>query len=706
MTSKRPPSSSIPAKSNRASRSGRASASNPPDLNSELNNASQLADQISGYRVRKSGGTTGLATPSHPSPGQKASRLSSPDIAEDGPTQPSWLGRFPLHRWLLNWKLLLAIAVMTCGGSLAFSLAVLLRLPGTPNCPAIFWPMASASIRFECARLAASKATIKDLQEAITLVDSLPADHPMRGEADRLIEQWSTELLELAEEVFQEGKLTEAIGAAKKIPAKSTAAQLVEKQIARWNKIWGKGEDLYRKAEEELRKENFRAAFSYAVRLTDLDNKFWQTIKYEELSGRITAAKEDSQKLAKALRLMEDGGEQNLLEAMKLALGIPPQSYVYKSAQDTVNKVAKKILDLAESKLEQRNLDAAMKLLDNIPDRANVKEDARDLAVLANAMSQSWQNSVASIEDAISQAQRIGQNRPLYKKAQQLISRWQKEIEAIAQLEKARSIAASGSTESLSEAISQAAQVQQSNPRWQEAQKEIGTWTKDIQTRQDRPTLDQAEQLAASGDISGLQAAINTASRIGSGRALSGEAQEKIARWTEQIQRIQDQPILDRARALADAGDLPGAVATAQSISSGRVLSRDAQDIIRNAQQQQKSQQVEVSAQSTLDQARRSAATGTVDSLLEGIAAANQISSSSSLRADADAAISEWSYQILRAAESRAVYDLAGAIAIARRIPSYSSAYSEAQQQIQTWLQQSRPPAAASPTSSAPPAEQ
>lgn len=76
--------------------------------------------------------------------------------------------------------------------------------------------LASASMRFECARIAASKQTANDLLEAIVLVDGLPADHAMREEANRLVELWSQEVLKIAEESFQAGKLQDAIDAAEK----------------------------------------------------------------------------------------------------------------------------------------------------------------------------------------------------------------------------------------------------------------------------------------------------------------------------------------------------------------------------------------------------------------------------------------------------------------------------------------------------------
>ena len=78
-------------------------------------------------------------------------------------------------------------------------MAMLLKLPAAPNCPAIFWPLASASVRLHCAQVAANKETVDDLLEAIALVDSLPKDHPLRPEIDRHIEEWSLDILKIGD---------------------------------------------------------------------------------------------------------------------------------------------------------------------------------------------------------------------------------------------------------------------------------------------------------------------------------------------------------------------------------------------------------------------------------------------------------------------------------------------------------------------------
>ncbi len=630
-----------------------------------------------------------------PPPPPKTSQQPKPrpadqaGVKETAPGNRPGAARLPRRwwRWLYSWKFWLVATGLGSVGTGALALALLLQMPGLPNCPAIFWPLASASLRFECARLAASKQTSTDLLEAIALVDSLPKDHPLREEADRLVELWSLEVLKLAEADFNAGKLNEAIAAARRLSPKVSAYKLVEERVQRWQAIWQKAETFYRKAEESLRDLDWRQAFSYSVRLLDVDNTFWQTTKYNELTGKINTARADGNTLGKAQRLADYGGLNDLLEAIKLAQSIGQNSYVHQAAQKAIGEFGQKMVDLAQAMLDRRDLQGALNVLGKIPDIANLNEQVKDLTVLANAQSQVWQNTVPEIEEAISQAQRIRPDRPLYRKAQQLIVRWQLEIEAIAQLEKARILSQPGTVNDLAAAIAEASTIPRSNPRWSDVQKQIQTWTAQIQTIEDRPLLDQAEQTATQGDITALQAAVAQANQITQGRALYKEAQGKARRWTGQIQQIQDQPYLDRAREFANAGDLVSAVRTAEQIGAERSLYADAQVDVKQWRSQLRTQELQVQAQQKLQTARQLANTGSPAGLANAISAADQVPAGNALRSDADNAINEWSTQLLQVAKSQSVYDVPGAIAVAQKIPARSSVYAEAQQEIQAWKQ-------------------
>lgn len=597
-----------------------------------------------------------------------------------------------------SWKFLIFLGLSTTLGAGALATAFIFQLPGLPNCPAVFWPLASASMRFECARIAASKQTADDLLEAIALVDGLPPNHAMRAEADRLIELWSQEVLKLAEELFQKGKLQEAIAAARKIPAKVTAYRLVEERVNRWQTIWAKAEDIYRKVEAALRKRDWREAFHTATRLLDIDNRFWQTTQYDDLNQRINTARNEGNKLYKAENLADAGGLENILAAMKLAQEIPQGSYVYDLAQQKIQGFGRKLLELAQASLDRRNLQEALEIVNKIPKSARLELQTKDFTVLANAQSQTWQDTVIGLEEAITQAQRLRPNSPLYQKAQQLITRWQYEIEGLAQLERARTMAQGGTVNSLMMAISAASQVSTSNPRWDEAQKQIQQWRSQAETIQDQPLLDQADQYASAGDLNSLQAAIAQASQVGSGRALYAQAQSRIRQWTNQIETAQDQPYLDQAQAYAGMGNVGAAISAAQQIRPGRALYDAAQKDIAQWQSQiqaettrAQTQLAETQAQQTLQEARQLASPGNPTALANAVRMANQISGAGAVQTEVNAAINEWSWQLLAIAKEQAAgLNVAGAIAIAQTIPSRAEAYKEAQSHLETWKKSGR----------------
>lgn len=540
-------------------------------------------------------------------------------------------------------------------------------------------------MRLYCAQVAANKQTAQNLLEAIALVDSLPKDHPLRPEIDRHIEEWSLDILKIGDEKFEAGQLSEAIAIARRIPASVSAYKLVEQHIEGWQTIWSKAEALYEKAEQELRQSNWNQAFREAVRLTYVDNKYWATTKYDELVNQIQLGREASAKLDKAYQLSKSGTVADILAAIKQAEQISPSSYAYKEAQDLIAECGNKLLKLAQNRLERRNWKGVLEIANNLPASVKLPEVKSDLIDLGNAMSRAQSGTIPDLEDAIATAQKLGAERPLYDQGQQLINRWQREIEDVGRLERARTFANSGLTDDLKTAIAEAQQIPSGNPRYQEARSQVGRWTRQVETIEDQPYLDRATQIASFGGVASLQEAIQEASRIAPGRILYRQAQNKIGEWTSSIQRIQDQPYLDQARNFANAGNLSAAITAAQQIQSGRALYTEAQSDIR-------SWQTEIQGQQRLQEAYQTATPGTPDAIATAIRVARQVPTASKVRGDARVAVNRWSNQLLAMANDRSSYNITEALAIAKLIPSGTEAYEAAQQVIQAWQKSLEPP--------------
>ncbi len=590
-----------------------------------------------------------------------------------------------LPKWSKAWVFWWATAGLISSGVGIVAISILLKLPAAPNCPAIFWPLATATVRLHCADVAANKQTVKDLLEAISLVQALPKSHPLRAEINKSIQQWTMDILDISDRTFQAGKLQNAIAIAKKIPRNVPNYQVVEQRIASWESMWRKAEDTYKEAEAELPKRRWHEAFMAAVRLLNVGNDYWATTKYEELNRLIETAKEDASNFDKAAALGSRGGLNNILTAIKLAQAFGTSSYSYKDAQALIPKLGQEMFDLAQSALDRKDADEAISIANQIPASTDLQLKARDFVTIAEAWRSAWLDTVPGIEGAISIAQKVSQDRPLYDKAQELISRWQLEIEDVAHLQRARELAKGGTIGDLTAAIAQAEVVPNNNPRTTEARNEVNRWRTKVETIEDRPYLNRAEEVALMEDVGSLQAAIKEASQISKGRALYLEARRKISTWRQQIEQIEDRPLLEEARSLASRGDLPSAIRTAGQIETGRSLSREARTAINDWEGQ-------INARVNWQQARQIALQGTPESLVKAIRVANRLPNSSPLRYDANLAIAEWSNQILSIAQDRGQSDIPGAIEVAKLVPLGTEAYPGAQDQIAAWERFLNPP--------------
>lgn len=559
---------------------------------------------------------------------------------------------------ITDWRFFTLVGLALTGSLTALSIAFLFKLPAVPNCPAVFWPLASGSLRLHCAQLAAGKETVPDLLEGIKLLSTLSKDHPLYPEASRLIEEWSEEILELTENDFQEGRIKEAIANVRKIPPHAAAAKQVNDRVKRWETTWAKAEGIYKKSLEAAKKTQLLDARTHAARLLSIDNTYWQTTKYQELGNLITATHKDMTKVGEATAALKGFNVDDLVAAVQKVAEIGKDSFVHQEAQEVLPKLGRRLLEIAQDALDRKDYNAALDIANRIPGNVNLGQEVDDFRVIASAQSKAWSGGVLNLEDAIADAQRIAKGRPLYDKAQRLIASWQVQAQEVARLEQAKQLAQAGD---LQNAINQAAQLSGSNPA---AKEFIQQTTSQLQESQDRPLLNQAEQTAMMGDEAALSNAIAQAKQIGSGRSLHKEAQDKIRQWSDQLKRLRTpvaapEPIARQTPTAPTAQESPAAI-------NPEVEARQAE-------------------QSILQQARDVAGAGTPDGLLQAIGTVQNIPDNSPYRGEAIAAVDQWSQQLVQAAQYQADFDVPNAIAIAQRVPSGTAAYSQAQELISRW---------------------
>lgn len=587
--------------------------------------------------------------------------------------------KIPLRIW--------ATILVVFSGTIGFTAtSLLLKSPNSSGCPKIYWIVASASTRLYCAQLEADKQTTEGLLKAIALVEALPKDHPLRPQVDQYVEDWAQQLLDLAEKDFQAGRIENAIATVKKIPQQAKANELVEERIQKWESIWSEGEKILGELETQLRRSNWNYSFRLAVQLLNLGNDYWATVKYNQAVQKIYQARAESNQLDQAFALFRQGGLENWLKAITEAEKIKPESYAYQEAKNLLGKIKDKLVEYANNLAQKQQWQELKDTARQIPESLTLAKEVEEWEAIADAGINADFGTVEGLDAAILSAEQIAPSSPFYNQAQEMIQRWKLEIQDVAKLTQAREKAQAGDLKGLNEAIGVAQRVVTGNPRYSEAQKEIRRWIRQIQVIEDQPILDQARAISVKGDPDDLRMAIAQASQIKSSRALYQDAQSEIRRWQETIEKQEDQPILDQALSLANVRDYIAAISVAQQIRRGRVLYPETRANIRRWQQ-------EVQAQKDLEQAEAIAEPRTVEALVRALERVRRIPSTTDVNSQKMEVMDRWGYQLLALASEKAnALQYGEAIRIARNIPSESAAYSAAQSQVKMWQRSLEPP--------------
>jgi soluble cytochrome b562 len=583
---------------------------------------------------------------------------------------------------LFGWQFWATVVMVAFGATGYAATSALLSLNTPKGCESVYWPLASGARRLYCAQVEAKEGDGESLLEAIALVSKLPDDHPLREEIDKNIKVWSEQVLQLGEKHFQAGNLDAAMAIADNIPAGIAAKAVIDEKVERWNAIWEKGETIEANVEAQLNQAAWNLAFKEAGKLVDLDNEYLANRRYTELVAKIQQAKIEGAVLDEARNAYDRGGVQNLLTAIEKAETIDADSYSYQAAQTLIAKVGETLIKKAQENLDRRRWNTVLDITQAIPESLGLEDQVADFRQIALAGLESRSGTLGGLREAIAQAETIGEERPLYNEAQNLISRWETEIDDVQVLNLAKGYANGGTRADLRAAMAKADEVPRGNPRYQEARQLVNQWNRRVQTIEDRPILNRAEEIARGGNVNAYRSAIAVAQEIEPNRALYREAQGKIRNWRNRIQRIEDQPILNQATQLANQGQLERAIATANQISSNRALYREAQGKIRNWRS-------DLRARESLRQASQIAAAETVEAFTRAIQNGLQARNSSTYRYQAERLIDRWSKEIYAIALQRASENnLATAISIARQVPSQSSVYQEVRLKIRRWQEE------------------
>ncbi|MGI8935553.1 MAG: hypothetical protein ACR2FS_15915 [Phormidesmis sp.] len=487
------------------------------------------------------------------------------------------------------WPVVWIAILVTAGGVSLRAVTVMTRNPPLPDCTQAA-SFDSDSERLLCAQASVQSGSAQAIIEAIELVAPWPSSHPLYGEANRLMNQWSRALLEELEEMVQRGEIRQAKALAGRIPERVESYSQVEDAIAQWDAEWETGREFEAKVTQAIAAQNWTGARRATQDIKVLNTRYWVITRHNQLKEKIDREETARRQLNQARTLAKSGDLQKLGEALAIAQGMNLETAAWEDAKPDVDRWAKAVLQYSFKKWEEEDIDAAIAIVQLVPPDLTLTSEAQDLVRFGHAQQlavghyDQWLPSYAQVYnllEAIRAVQQISPVSPFYEEAQASLTQWQQKLTDMVQLQYASTLAQIGQRASYRMAIAEAEQITQERPQRVQAQTLVSHWQKEIERIEDRPILSRAVQLASAGGKANLRSAITEANKVDQGRALRIQGQTYIAEWLDRIEIIEDQPILTKAEQLADGGKLKQAIAEAQKVAKGRALRDQAQAAIK-----------------------------------------------------------------------------------------------------------------------------
>lgn len=490
-----------------------------------------------------------------------------------------------------SWKWLL-VGVNICAllsGVAAAAFLWLMALPPAPECDKLS-SLSPDIDRLSCAEAAVQSGELDDLLSGLALLESWTPDRPLYGEAQRLRDDWSEQLLYRARRQMSEGQLDSARRLVEQIPQSSSAYAEGQEIVAQWDNLWKKGEAIAAQIQTDLKAQNWAMASAGIRELEKIPHTYWRSQQSAHFSQRVWQERK-ARKLEKdVLRQARSGQPDDLAKAMTLAGEMHPDTFARQDVQPLLNQWSTVLLETGRQQWQAGKLDQAIALAQQVKLNPALAKQADHLIrlsearKLAFATTSTWETSpqdVYRLEEAIAAAQTIPADSRFYAQAQDSLINWRQQVNDLKRLQMAQLMAHLGTVETYRAAIAQAETIGPKHTRRRQAQTLAAHWRREIERIEDGDILVRARRLAQPGTIPAWREAIAEAAQIPMGRALRGEAQALIYEWTAQIQRIEDEPLLTLARTQARQGKLRDAIRTASAIQPGRFLHRPAQASIR-----------------------------------------------------------------------------------------------------------------------------
>jgi hypothetical protein len=581
--------------------------------------------------------------------GQSSRELELDTELERSPV-PSTPAPFPKEdrpwRWSLVWLGILG----AFGGLGTAALVWLTSLPPLPNCQQ-FSQLTADGERLYCAQQAAQTGELPKIVASLEMLKQWDSEHPLHGEASRLIDDWSARILVNARIKMRQNDAKGAIEAIKHIPKTSAVYADGQEIVKEWRDQWQKGKEVYGKAQTAMKEQKWDDVLTHVLALSKFDHEYWSTVQANALAQQLGVERQARQVLIKAQKLSKTGSYTGIREAITLAQKVPPKTYAGVDAKTNLSQWSQTLLTAGLRQWTTGDRGGAIATL-FVPPADNTVPEVQDLVrfgnayMLVNSTESQWVptgNQIWNLMEAIAAIKQVKSTSPFYAQAQAHLKDWQSSLKDIVQVKYASMAADLGQHDVLKMAISQAKQVPTGHVRRIQAQTLIAYWAQEVERIEDEPFLVRARELALSGKIPDLKAAIAQARNVPLGRTLRGQAQDWIATWRSQIEVIEDQPILAQAQAFGRQGKLNEAIDAASRIKEGRALYTEAQAAVWNWRTEQIRIAQIAQDQPILNRARAMASNGNLSGAID---VAAQISSGRALYYEAQGSIGRWQEEL------------------------------------------------------------
>ncbi len=516
------------------------------------------------------------------------------------------------------WSAFWAVLAAMVGGTGITSYLLLIAVPPTPSCQGIV-PVSTDSERLFCAQVGAETKEVPKLRSAVELVKDWNDRHPLYRESQRLLKSWSEDLMRIGRKQFNGGNIAQAIATLRIVPITSPSYDLTQETIAKWSIQAQNSAAIDGKFTTAIKSGDWGQAFAILQSVQRMRGNYWSAFKHDQMASKLAKERDAWEKLQAAKDALTDKDSDSYAErarrielavkaaanhkgkdkdtvveaplpnqpapivtAMKLANQIDPTTYVYHEGQTLRSKWSKHLVQLSIGAYKTQNFDEAIAIVQKVPQDVSVYQEAQDWAKLNQAHVWAGKRHTLAMLDAIAQVKKIPKTSSIYTLARTQRSQWQGMLKQQTQLQWAKTIASFQQPATLAMAIDTAKQVPAESEAGKTIQNDIDTWSRQIETIDNRVILAKARQIISRGEtLFNLKAAVKLAGKIGKDRPLGEEITEAVGGWTEKIQTIEDRPILLNALSTASQGHLSQAIEIANRIAPGRSLYSEAQANVR-----------------------------------------------------------------------------------------------------------------------------